>query len=188
MTNARLAIFASGNGTNAEAFFRYFKHHLRVQVAALISSRPDAFALTRARQHGVESLVVDKEMLQSGDLVAWLQQRQITHIVLAGFNWMIPTNLLQAFPDRIVNIHPALLPAFGGKGMYGIKVHEAVKKSGVSETGITIHLVNEHYDEGRILFQARCPVAPNDTPEAIAQNVHQLEHSHYPHVVEQWIG
>ncbi|MFO0267467.1 MAG: formyltransferase family protein [Cyclobacteriaceae bacterium] len=112
----------------------------------------------------------------------------MTHIVLAGFNWMIPKNLLQAFPDRIVNIHPALLPAFGGKGMYGIKVHEAVKKSGVSETGITIHLVNEHYDEGRILFQARCPVAPNDTPEAIAQNVHQLEHSHYPHVVEQWIG
>ncbi|MFN8689369.1 MAG: formyltransferase family protein, partial [Cyclobacteriaceae bacterium] len=102
MTNARLAIFASGNGTNAEAFFRYFKHHLRVQVAALISSRPDAFALTRARQHGVESLVVDKENLQSGDLVAWLQHRQITHIVLARFNRMITTKILNAIPHPIV--------------------------------------------------------------------------------------
>ena len=187
MNKACLAILASGSGTNAGEFFRYFKSHPRVTIELLVSSRADAYVLERARGNGIETLVVDKALLQSEDLVKWLRARNVTHLVLAGFNWMIPASLLRAYPGRIVNIHPALLPAFGGKGMYGMRVHEALKASGASETGITIHLVNEKYDEGKILFQARCPVTPDDTPESIAQRVQRLEHEHYPRVVERWV-
>ena len=117
-----------------------------------------------------------------------LQEKEIQLVVLAGFLWLIPGNLIRRFPNRIVNIHPALLPRFGGKGMYGIKVHQAVIEAGETESGITIHYVNEHYDEGEILFQARCPVRPDDTPETLAQRIHQLEYHHYPEVIERLIS
>jgi phosphoribosylglycinamide formyltransferase-1 len=117
----------------------------------------------------------------------WLLEKRITHVVLAGFLWLIPDYLVKAYPDRIINIHPALLPLHGGKGMYGMKVHEAVKASGAKETGITIHLVNEHYDEGKILFQARCGVDSHCSADTIAQRVHELEYAHYPRVIEEWI-
>ncbi|MCU0418265.1 MAG: phosphoribosylglycinamide formyltransferase [Cyclobacteriaceae bacterium] len=184
----QLAVLASGNGTNAEALFNHFKNHARVRVAALLSNNPDAFALQRARNHGIETFVFDKKQFrESDDVVMWLRERGITHLVLAGFLWLVPPRLIRAYPHRIVNIHPALLPKFGGKGMYGKYVHEAVKKSGDDTTGITIHLVDEQYDEGRILFQATCPVQATDTAEEMAGRIHQLEHAHYPSVVERWV-
>lgn len=184
----QLAIFASGNGTNAEALFNYFKNHAQVRVAALLSNNPDAFALQRANNHGIETRVFDKKQFrESDDVLIWLRDRGVTHLVLAGFLWLVPPRLIQAFPDRIINIHPALLPKFGGKGMFGMHVHEAVKKSGEDTTGITIHLVNERYDEGQILFQAACPVLTTDTAHEIAGRIHTLEQAHYPHVVEKWI-
>ncbi len=184
----QLAVFASGNGTNAEALFNHFKNHPHVRVVALLSNNAEAFALQRAKNHGIESWVFDKKQFrESDDAVLWLQDRGITHLVLAGFLWLMPPNLVQAFPNRIINIHPALLPKFGGKGMYGMRVHEAVKKSGDRSTGITIHLVNERYDEGQIVFQATCPVFATDTPAEIADRIHLLEHTHYPRVVEKWV-
>ncbi len=184
----KIALFASGGGTNAEEFFKYFKNNPVIQVVALLSNNADAYALQRAKNHQVETSVFDrKQFRESDEVVQWLQTRQVTHIVLAGFLWLIPKNLIQAFPDRIINIHPALLPKFGGKGMYGMKVHEAVKNAGESKTGITIHLVNEHYDEGQIIFQASCNVMSSDTPETIASHVHALEYEHYPKIVEKWI-
>lgn len=184
----RIAVFASGSGTNAEKIFEHFQHHPGIAVAGLLSNNPNAFALQRAAAFGIDTLTVDKQQYLEGTTVlGWLREKKITHIVLAGFLWMIPAYLLEAYPEKIVNIHPALLPAHGGKGMYGMRVHQAVKAAGDSETGITIHRVNEHYDEGEILFQAACPVEAADTPETIAQRVHALEHAHYPAVIEQWI-
>jgi len=154
----------------------------------LLSNTPEAFALKRAEKFNVPTAVFTrKEYKESQVVLQWLQEKQVTHVVLAGFLWLVPSYLTDAFPDRIVNIHPALLPKFGGKGMYGMKVHEAVKEQGELTTGITIHLVNEHYDEGRVIFQAACPVDPQDTPEAIAQQVHRLEYAHYPRVIEEWV-
>ena len=184
----RLAIFASGGGTNAEKIFKYFKHHPDIEVVLLMSNNPNAFALQRAKNHGIRTAVFNREEFRDGkNIQRDLKKSNATHVVLAGFLWLIPEYLLQLFPDRIINIHPALLPRYGGKGMYGSKVHEAVKASGDPETGITIHLVNSRYDEGKILFQGRCPVSPNHTPEEIAACVHQLEYEHYPRVIEQWV-
>lgn len=186
-TRYRIAVFASGSGTNAERLFQHFKNHPNVEVALLLSNNPAAFALVRARKFGIDSKVFNRQQLNEGEVLSWLEKAGITHIVLAGFMWLIPMNLIHAFPDRIINIHPALLPKFGGKGMYGSKVHEAVRMAGESETGITIHLVNEHYDEGAILFQARTSVDPNDSPERIATKVHELEYRYYPVTVEGWV-
>lgn len=184
----KIAVFASGSGTNAEEIFKYFKNHPQITVALLLSNRPDAYALQRAKNHGVQTFVFDRQQFKEGTLITdTLKRSGITHLVLAGFLWLIPDYLISAYPDRIVNIHPALLPKYGGKGMYGDRVHEAVKTSGDLETGITIHLVNDRYDEGKILFQARCAVSGNQTPEEIAACVHKLEHEHYPHVIERWI-
>jgi len=184
----RIALFASGSGTNAEEIMKYFLHHPRVEVALLLSNNPEAYALKRAEKFNVPTRVFNRQVYKESETVlTWLEQQQITHIVLAGFLWLVPKYLTDAFPDRIINIHPALLPKFGGKGMYGMKVHESVKMQGETETGITIHLVNEHYDEGRVIFQASCPVGAHDTPETIAQQVHQLEYAHYPRVIESWI-
>ena len=188
-SKARLAIFASGNGTNAEEIFNYFQHHSHIKVALLLSNNPEAYALDRAKKYGVDSKIFTKSQFrESEDVLNWLQQYEITHVVLAGFLWLIPQNLIKAFPKQIVNIHPALLPKFGGKGMYGMKVHEAVKNAGEIETGITIHAVNEQYDEGKILFQAKCNLLSTDTPEEIANKIHLLEHAHYPRVIEQWVN
>ncbi|MEX1240019.1 MAG: phosphoribosylglycinamide formyltransferase [Cyclobacteriaceae bacterium] len=184
----RLALFASGSGTNAEEIFKYFKHHPSVEVALLLSNNRDAYALRRAEDHGIKSLVFNRKEFSEGTIISdLLNKNAVTHIVLAGFLWLLPEYLLRSFPDRIINIHPALLPKFGGKGMYGSRVHEAVKASGELETGITIHLVNDRYDEGRILFQGSCPIAENFSPDQIAACVHKLEHEHYPRVIEKWV-
>lgn len=188
MKTARLAIFASGNGTNAERIIRHFKGHGSIEVALLLSNKPDAQALVRAAAQGVPAKVFTRaQFRESGEVLQWLQDNGVTHIVLAGFLWHVPLELIRRFPDRIINIHPALLPRHGGKGMYGMFVHEAVKAANDVETGITIHLVNEKYDEGRVMFQARCPVLPADTATDIAGKVHRLEYEHYPQVIEKWV-
>jgi len=184
----KLAIFASGAGTNAEAIMAHFAAHPTIGVALLLSNNTNAGALQRAKKFGIPSKTFARfQFRESGEVLSWLKDAGVTHIVLAGFLWLVPQNLLKAFPQRIINIHPALLPKFGGKGMYGSKVHESVIASGDVETGITIHEVNEHFDEGKILFQATCPVHPGDNPDAVAQKVHALEHAHFPKVIEKWI-
>ncbi|MBX2964599.1 MAG: phosphoribosylglycinamide formyltransferase [Cyclobacteriaceae bacterium] len=184
----KIAIFASGSGTNAEEIFKFFKDHPGVSVAGMLSNNPEAYALERAKKYNVPTFVFTRPQFKdTAEVIDWLTQQSVTHIVLAGFLWLIPENLIKAYPGKIINIHPALLPKFGGKGMYGMKVHEAVKTAGETETGITIHEVNQNYDEGKILFKAICPVLPDDTPETIANNVHQLEYAWYPKVIEDWI-
>ena len=184
----RIAVFASGNGTNAEQIFNYFKDHNDIEVALLLGNKPNAYVLERAKRHNVKSVVFNREEFLEGKKIRTvLKDAGITHIVLAGFLWLIPEYMLADYPDRIINIHPALLPKYGGKGMYGSKVHEAVKASGDLETGITIHLIDHRYDEGKILFQGRCSVSGSHTPEEIATCVHKLEHEHYPPVIEKWI-
>lgn len=185
---ARIAVLASGNGTNAEVIFNYFRNHPVIEVVFLVSNNSGAQVLRRAEKFDIPVRVVNKtEFNDESLMLGLLKNREVTHLVLAGFLWLIPGYLLRAFPDRIVNIHPSLLPKHGGKGMYGMKVHEAVKHAGEDETGITIHLVNEKYDEGRVLFQTVCAVAESDGPEQIAKKVHQLEHDSYPRVIETWI-
>ena len=184
----RLAIFASGSGTNAEAIMHHFQHHQSIEVALLLSNNSHAGALNRAHKCQVPTKVFDRvQFRESGVVLKWLNEAEITHLVLAGFLWLVPQEILKTFPDKIINIHPALLPKFGGKGMYGSKVHESVISSGEKETGITIHVVNEHFDEGKILFQAACPIEPDDDIHIITQKVHALEHAHFPKVIEQWI-
>lgn len=188
MSNFRICIFASGSGTNAEAIIKYFQHHPSIKVALVLTNNPTAAVLERAKKAKVKSVLFNKSQFsESDEIVQLLQAHGITHVVLAGFLLLVPKNLIAAYPNKIVNIHPALLPKFGGKGMYGLKVHEAVKAAGEKETGITIHEVNEKYDEGKILFQASCEVLPSDTPQQIAAKVQALEHENYPSVVEKWI-
>ena len=183
----RLAIFASGSGTNAEAIIKYFQDHPRIQVAMLLSNNPNALALERAKKFNVPYKVFDKQQFsERGEVLHWLKESDATHIVLAGFLWLLPESLVGAFPDKIINIHPSLLPKYGGKGMYGMKVHEAVKAAGDHETGITIHLVNAHYDEGKTLFQASCKISPTDSPQEIAAKVYALEYANYPKTIEVW--
>jgi len=184
----RLAIFASGSGTNAEQIIRHFTDHPDIRTELLLSNKPDAYALVRATALGIPAVTFTKEDFQDGTVENLLLRAGITHVVLAGFLWLVPPSLVRAFPGRIINIHPALLPSFGGKGMYGMRVHQAVRDSGVGKTGITIHLVNEHYDEGSILFQAECNVLPSDTPENIAAKVHELEYAHFPRIIAYWIA
>ncbi len=183
----RIAIFASGSGTNAERVIRHFEDDEDIRVELLLSNKAEAYALVRAKNLGIPAVAFSGEELMNGHVANLLKHSGITHIVLAGFLKLMPADLIRAYPDRIINIHPALLPEFGGKGMYGARVHEAVRASGVAETGITIHLVNERYDEGRILFQATCPVSAEDTPDTIAAHVHELEYAHFPRVIGAWV-
>jgi phosphoribosylglycinamide formyltransferase-1 len=186
MPQNHIAIFASGSGTNAEQIMKHFQHHPSTQVALLLSNNPQAYALERAKKFGIPTRVFDKKQWRESEIVVqWLKEKEVTHIVLAGFLWLIPAYLIKAYP-KMINIHPALLPKYGGKGMYGMKVHEAVRAANEMETGITIHEVNEHYDEGKIIFQAQCLVDPTDTPEDIANKIHQLEYEHFPKVIERW--
>lgn len=165
-----------------------FQHHGSIDVVLLLSNNPQAYALERARKFNIPTKVFNRTIFrESEEVLLWLKERNVTHLVLAGFMWLIPAYLIKAFPGKIINIHPALLPKFGGKGMYGMHVHEAVKAAGEKETGITIHEVNEQYDEGKILFEARCEVSSSDSPDNIAKKVHQLEYAHYPRVIEEWI-
>jgi phosphoribosylglycinamide formyltransferase-1 len=184
---ATLAIFASGNGTNAEAIMEYFKDDTQIKVALVLTNNQSAGVLARAVRFGVPAKIFDrKQFRETNEVVDWLKEFHITHIVLAGFLWLVPENILRAYAPHIVNIHPALLPKFGGKGMYGDNVHSAVVASSEKETGITIHEVNDKFDEGKILFQASCPVAPGDTAASVANKVHHLEHAHFPRVIKQW--
>jgi phosphoribosylglycinamide formyltransferase-1 len=188
MSKFRICIFASGSGTNAEAIIKYFQHHPFIKVGLVLTNNPAAAVLEKAKKASVKSRVFNKSQFnESDEIVQLLQAHGITHLVLAGFLLLVPKNLVATYPNKIINIHPALLPKFGGKGMYGLKVHEAVKAADETETGITIHEVNEKYDEGKILFQASCEVLPSDTPQQIATKVQALEHENYPRVIEKWI-
>jgi phosphoribosylglycinamide formyltransferase 1 len=188
MKKYRIAIFASGSGTNAEQIIRYFENHRSIEVALLVSNNANAYALERAKQFNIPACVFSRSEFTQGETVLrLLAKHDVTHIVLAGFLWLIPDYLITQYPERIINIHPALLPLFGGKGMYGMKVHEAVLAAGRKETGITIHIVNEHYDEGRVLFQTKFDLEEGCDARAIADKVHALEYEHYPKVIEQWI-
>lgn len=187
MKKSRLAIFASGNGSNAETIIKYFQDHKTVEVGVLLCNNSNALVIERAKKFKIPVRIFDRIQFQQIDsVISWSKENEITHIVLAGFLLLIPEKLINVFPDRIVNIHPSLLPKFGGKGMYGMKVHEAVAAGSEQETGITIHLVNAHYDEGKILAQAKCPVLPTDDAKVIAGKVTKLEHEYYPKVIENW--
>jgi len=179
----RIALFASGSGSNAENIIRYFSNSSELEFPFIISNRPDAPVHERAKNLKVPSYYFSKSDFETGKVLKFLQDQAIDLLVLAGFLLKIPENLLTAFPNRIINIHPALLPKYGGKGMYGLYVHEAVVAAGEKESGITIHYVNENYDEGKIIFQAKCPVFPDDSPEDVATKVHTLEYEHFPRVI-----
>ena len=184
-----IAIFASGSGSNAENIIRYFQKSDSVEVSLVLSNKSDAYVLERAHRLKVPCNVFPKEDWIAGDeILAILQEYRIDFIVLAGFLVRVPDLLLHAYPDKIINIHPALLPKFGGKGMYGDKVHQAVVAAGEKETGITIHYLNEHFDEGEVIVQYRCPVLPQDTAEDVAKKVHALEYEYYPQVIERLLS
>ena len=181
-----IAIFASGSGSNTENIIRHFRENEAIQVSLVLSNRSDAYVLERAHRLGVPCNVFPKEDWVAGDeILAVLQEYHIDFVVLAGFLVRVPDLLLHAYPNKIINIHPALLPKFGGKGMYGNRVHEAVVAAGEKKSGITIHYINERYDEGNIVFQAVCPVLPTDSPEDVAKKVHALEYEHFPRVIER---
>lgn len=183
-----IAIFASGSGSNAENIIRYFQKNDSAQVSLVLSNKSDAYVLERAHRLKVPSNVFPKEEWSAGDeILAILQEYRIDFIVLAGFLIRVPDLLLHAYPDKIINIHPALLPKFGGKGMYGDRVHEAVVAEGEKESGITIHYINERYDEGSVIFQATCPVFPTDAPSEVAEKVHALEYQYFPLIIEKVI-
>lgn len=184
----RLAIFASGTGSNAAKIISHFQGIEDIEVSLIVSNRPKAGVLTIAEQAGVPSMIIDRSFFyDSNQLVFELKQRSVDFIVLAGFLWLVPSYLIKAYPRKIVNIHPALLPKYGGKGMYGMHVHRAVKANNEQESGISIHFVNERFDEGAVIFQASCNIDPVDSPEVIREKVLTLEHKYFPPVVEDVI-
>ena len=186
MTN--IAIFASGSGSNAENIANYFASHQDINVAMIISNRSDAYVHERAKNLNIPSFTFKKSDFDDGTAVLnKMADYEIDFIVLAGFLLKVPHSIMESFPNCIINIHPALLPKYGGKGMYGNNVHNAVKNAGEKETGITIHYINENYDEGDIIFQAKCEVADLDTPQDIANKVQTLEQIHFPKIIEQTV-
>lgn len=188
MRKIHVAIFASGSGTNAEEFFKYFRSHNQIEISTLYSNNANAFALTRASNHQIPSVTFTrKEFYHSSSVIELLKESSIDFIVLAGFMWLIPTDLVQAYPERIINIHPALLPKFGGKGMYGNHVHKAAIEANEAESGITIHYVNDRFDEGKIVFQKTVEIVKGESPESLANKIHLLEYAHYPEVAERTI-
>ncbi len=181
-----IGILASGSGTNAEKIMEHFADSPLARVVMLASDNPAAGALERARRHGVPTAVFSRAEFAEGTApLAALRAAGVDYLVLAGFLRLVPVNITGAYRDRIVNIHPALLPAYGGRGMYGDRVHEAVIAAGESESGITIHRVSERYDEGAVIAQFRCPVHPGDTPATLAARIHTLEHRHFPETIER---
>ncbi len=184
----RIAIFASGSGSNAQNINEYFQDNSDVSISLILANKADAYVLERAKNMNIPSFVFSNKELQSTSVVLdKLKAFDIDFIVLAGFLLKVPSNLISAFPNKIVNIHPALLPKFGGKGMYGMHVHQAVVDNKEKETGITIHFVNENYDEGQIIFQDKFDVAETDTAEDVASKIHELEYKHFPRVIEEVI-
>jgi phosphoribosylglycinamide formyltransferase 1 len=190
----RLAIFASGQGSNAREIIRYFRNDVQkpagrnVEITLIVCNKPGAGVLDIAAEAGIPVYLIEKEKFFRGThYLEELSIHDISFIILAGFLWKIPNELIQAFPDRILNIHPALLPAFGGKGMYGKAVHEAVIAAKEIESGITIHYVDERYDHGRIFFQTAISLSPGETPDSLAEKIHVLEHKHFPEQIARWL-
>lgn len=185
----RLAILGSGNGTNAQQISEYFAGRTDVQVACIIYNRHDAYIAERAKKLGIEAHYFGRaDFYDNGAVLEYLRGQRIDWVILAGFLWLMPEDILEAFPNRIINIHPALLPKYGGKGMYGHHVHEAVVAAGEKESGITIHIVDRHYDHGTTLFQARCMVTPEDTADTLAAKIHLLEKEYFPKVIDETIN
>lgn len=180
-----LAIFASGAGSNAQKIIEYFKGNPHIKISLIVCNKPGAGVLQVAKDAGIETLLIEKASFSNGDTyIKELQARNIGWIILAGFLWKVPPAFIQAWPGKIINIHPALLPNYGGKGMYGNRVHEAVIAAAESKSGISIHLVDELYDHGKVIFQASCDVAADDTAGSLAQKIHRLEHTHFAPVIE----
>jgi phosphoribosylglycinamide formyltransferase 1 len=185
---SNIAIFASGSGTNAENIIRYFSNKNTAKVRLVLSNRRQALVLKRAEALNITSVFFDQnDFYASGKVLELLEKYQIDFVVLAGFLWLVPQIIIEKYRGRIINIHPALLPSYGGKGMYGDIVHKSVIENKDTESGITIHFVNDRYDEGDIIFQARCKVDPGDTPETLARKVHELEYAYFPRVIEKLI-
>ncbi len=185
----RIAIFASGSGSNAENIANYFSKSQEVDISLFLTNNPNAYVLERAKKLGIKSRVFSKEeFLKTDEILRFLNENSINFVVLAGFLLKIPEKLIKAFPNKIINIHPALLPKFGGKGMYGDNVHKAIVAAEEIESGITIHYVNENYDEGKIIFQAKCEVLPTDTYNDVAKKIHELEYEHFPKVIENVVN
>lgn len=181
-----IVLLASGSGSNVENIANYFKDSSEIKVSCVLTNKADAFVIERCQRLGLPVLYFNRGAFSKSNVVLkTLKSIDPDLIVLAGFLWKIPETIIDAFPKKIINIHPALLPKYGGKGMYGINVHNAVKENNEHETGITIHFVNKNYDEGATIFQEKVKVLPSDTPEAIAQNVHQLEYEYFPKVIEK---
>ena len=184
----RLAIFASGTGSNAKKIIEYFKGHPNAEVALVVSNKADAPVLEMAASYGVDTQMISRDLFyNTPQLLEHLEKKSIDFIVLAGFLWLIPAYLVKAYSGRMINIHPALLPSYGGKGMYGMNVHKAVKAAGEAYSGITIHYVNEEYDKGDILLQVQCKLEADDTPEQIAKKVQKLEHLHFAPTIEKLV-
>ena len=185
----KIAVFASGSGTNAGAIMEYFVGNPHIQVALVLSNRPDAYVLQRAAERSVPAEVFSRDTLYNspGEILSTLRRYDIDFIVLAGFMLLVPREIVENYPERIVNIHPALLPKYGGRGMYGDHVHRAVIDAGEPESGITIHYVNDRYDDGDIIFRHSLPVLPEDMPESLAGRIHMLEHRWYPEIIERTI-
>jgi phosphoribosylglycinamide formyltransferase 1 len=185
----QIAIFASGAGSNAGRIIDYFHHHPTVKISLIVCNKPGAGVLDIAGKELIPYILIEKEKFFRGNAyVDELKERKIDFLVLAGFLWKMPSELVNAYRGRIINIHPALLPKYGGKGMYGQHVHAAVIAAREAESGITIHYVDELYDHGQVIFQASCPVAADDTPESLARKVHLLEHEHFPRIIEEVIN
>lgn len=184
----KVAVFASGAGSNAQKIIDHFRDHSSVKISLIVCNKPGAGVLQIAEKENIPALIIEKEQFFRGDnYVHALKAHDISFIILAGFLWKIPGGLVEAFRGHIINIHPALLPKYGGKGMYGQFVHAAVIEAAEKESGITIHYVDEQYDHGSTIFQATCEITPDDTPESLAQKIHVLEHTHFPRVAEEVI-
>jgi phosphoribosylglycinamide formyltransferase 1 len=187
MAVRRIAVFASGSGTNAQNIIEYFADNQYIDVSCILSNKPTAFVVTRARNLGIEATVFNREQFyDSTRVVDYLKDKHIDLVVLAGFLWLVPPLLINNFP--VINIHPALLPKYGGKNMYGDYVHQAVLQNKEKVSGITIHYVNEKYDDGAIIFQTTCPVEMSDSVDSLANKVHQLEYKYYPMIIEKVIN
>jgi len=185
---ARLILFASGSGTNVENIIRYFKNHHDIEIVSVCCNNPHAYVIQRAKNHQIPVFIFNRaDFYESDRVLQYLRSSEADWIILAGFLWLLPENIVRAFEKRIVNIHPALLPAYGGKGMYGMRVHQAVIDAGEKESGITIHYVNTEYDKGDIIFQAKCRIVPGETPETLAAKVHSLEYEFNPKKIEKLI-
>jgi phosphoribosylglycinamide formyltransferase-1 len=184
----QIAIFASGAGSNAKKIIEHFSSSTKINIALIVCNKPTAGVCSIAKENNIPLLLIEKKKFQEDGYVAELNSHKIDWIVLAGFLWKVPAVLINAYPGRMINIHPALLPNYGGKGMYGNNVHEAVIAAGETKSGITIHLVDEHYDHGKILFQATCEISKGDTATTLAAKIHQLEHQHFSAQIEKLLS